>query len=389
MRTYAFWKSVRPFSVRSTISDVSELCNLIVELDRRFPTDSLPGIEIGPPGAADERVLAWIDATFGGFWSSEAAVGLTMVARRGEEPVGFATLDPKGPRFSWLDASSRDPQTGIFGPFGVALAERRRGIGTLLLHRALNALRERGHARALIPAVTDEALERYYADTVAARVAERFERTALYRRGRRALVMASGNGSNFQAVLDAARSGELPIEIVGLVSNNPRAFALERARSAGLSSVEAVAWNRAEEPRASYDARLLDSVRAHRADLVLLLGWMHLLDASFVRAFPEVLNLHPAFLPLDPQRDVVVMPDGSRIPAFRGPHAVRDALAAASPWVGATLHRVTASTDRGPVMARAPLWVEPDEDEEHLTQRVHALERRVVRAGIVRWLCER
>ncbi len=87
---------------------------------------------------------------------------------------------------------------------------------------------------------------------------------------------------------------------------------------------------------------------------------MHLLDAPSSRAFPQMLNLHPAFLPLDPRRDAVVMPDGKPIPAFRGPHAVRDALAASSPWVGATLHRVTTATDRGPVLARKPLRVEPE-----------------------------
>ena len=122
---------------------------------------------------------------------------------------------------------------------------------------------------------------------------------------------------------------------------------------------------------------------------MLLLGWMHLLSESFVGAFPEMLNLHPAFLPLDPDRDDVAMPDGIRIPAFRGPRAVRDALAGSSPWVGATLHRVTGATDRGPVLARKPLLVKPGEDEDDLMERVHEIERGVVRAGVTRWLYER
>jgi phosphoribosylglycinamide formyltransferase-1 len=116
---------------------------------------------------------------------------------------------------------------------------------------------------------------------------------------------------------------------------------------------------------------------------------MHLLPVSFVRAFPELMNLHPAFLPLDPRRDDVVMPDGTAIPAFRGPRAVRDALAGSSRWVGATLHRVTGETDRGPVMARKPLRVRDGESEEELMERVHEIERGVVRAGVTRWLYER
>lgn len=371
------------------MTGVTELLNLVVELDRPFPTDPLPGIEIAPAARADEQTLAWIDDVFGGSWSSEADAGDAIVARRDRNPIGFAALDPKGFRFAWLDRLGREPGTGIFGPFGVAPEERNRGLGRLLLRGALDAMRARGFARTLIPAVTDERLVRYYADAAGARVAERFERTALYRPARRALVMASGNGSNFQAVLDASRSGALPIEVAGLISNDPHAYAVERARNAGIESVQIVSWNRAEEDRAAYDARLLEAARSQAPDLALLLGWMHLLGESFVRAFPEMLNLHPSFLPLDPRRDDVVMPDGQTIAAFRGPRAVRDALAASSPWVGATIHRVTGATDRGPVFARRPLRVEPGEDEERLMVRVHELERGVVRAGVMRWVYER
>ena len=137
-----------------------------------------------------------------------------------------------------------------------------------------------------------------------------------------------------------------------------RAYAIERARAAGVAGVHVVEWRRKEEMRAQYDERLLEAVRSERPDLVLLLGWMHLLSDAFVAAFPEMLNLHPAFLPLDPSCDDVGLPDGTRIAAFRGPRAVHDALAAGSRWVGATVHRVTPATDRGPVLARKPLRVE-------------------------------
>jgi phosphoribosylglycinamide formyltransferase 1 len=368
---------------------VSTLFNLVVGLDERFAAEPQPGIDIGAAEPADERTLAWIDDVFGGSWSSEARLGSSIVARRAGSPVGFATFDLKGLQFAWLEGFAREPGVGIFGPFGVAPDERKSGLGTRLLRLALNALRERGYARALVPAIGDERLVRYYADAVGARVVERFERAALYRPARRALVMASGNGSNFQAVLDSSRDGELPIEIVALLSGNPRAYAVERARMAGVDSIHVCAWNREDETREAYNARLIEAARSERPDLVLLLGWMHLLADSFVRAFPELLNLHPAFLPLDPERDDVVMPDGTRMPAFRGPRAVHDALAASSKWVGATLHRVTSATDRGPVLARKPLRVTPGEDEEHLMERVHEIERGVVRVGITRWVYER
>jgi len=365
------------------------LQNLVVELDRDFEIAWQPGIAVSRPGAADETTLAWIDDVFGGAWSSEAAAGTTIVARRAGRPAGFATFDVRGLTYAWLQGLAREPGVGIFGPIGVAAEEREHGLGTLLARLALDALRERGFTRAIVPAVGDDRLVRFYAGAAGARVAETFERASLLRSARRALVMASGSGSNFAAVLDASRERTLPLEVVSLICNEPRARAIERARDAGLPSIRVVAWDRATTDRGAFDARLLDAARAEKPDLVLLLGWMHLLSPDFVRAFPEMLNLHPAFLPLDPSQDEVAMPDGTRIPAFRGARAVRDALAASSPWVGATLHRVTSATDRGPVMARKPLRVRPGEEEEPLMERVHELERGVVRAGVMRWLYER
>ncbi len=367
---------------------MSEIRNLVVDLAAVRDAAQPPrGIELASPAAADERTLAWIDDTFGGWWSSEAYAGESIVALRDGAPVGFATIDPKGLQFSWLRGLAREPGVGIFGPFGVAPEERNLGVGRALLARALTALRERGYARALIPAVGDDRLVHYYRECADATVAERFERTELLKSAPRTLILASGNGGNFQAVLDAARSGKLPLEIVGLISNNRRAYAIERARAGGVPAC-VVDWDRQAESRAEYDARLLDAARSQSPSLVLLLGWMHLLAEPFVCAFPEMLNLHPAFLPLDPRRDAVALPDGTQTAAFRGPRAVRDALAASSNWVGATLHRVTAQTDRGPVMARKPLRVEPGEDEDHLMERVHAIEHRLVVAGITRWLYE-
>ncbi len=367
---------------------MARLYNLVVDLVEWPAAPELAGIEVASAGPADDRTLAWIDECFGGAWSSEAHAGINVVASRAGAPVGFATVDPKGLTYAWLDGIARERDAGIFGPFGVAPGERKTELGRVLLLRALDVLRERGYARAVIPAVGDERLVRYYKETAGARVAEEFDRVTLMRPKRRVLIMASGNGSNFQAVVDAVRRGDLPLEIAGLLVNDDRAFAIERAKKAGIA-VRSVAWNRSTDKRSAYDERLLEAARADGPDLVLLLGWMHLLSDGFVATFPELINLHPAFLPLDPQRDDVVFPDGVRTAAFRGAYAVRDALQASAPWVGATVHRVTNSTDRGPVLARKPLRVEPAEEEAALMDRVHAIEREVVRAGLMRWLYER
>jgi phosphoribosylglycinamide formyltransferase-1 len=363
---------------------VTALHNLVVDLDvndgerRAAP----------PTEAADGRTLAWIDATFGGWWSSEATHGSNIIERRGDAPIGFVTMEQRGLQFRWLEGLARERGVGTIGPIGVAPEERRNGIGRHLLRSGLQELRERGFQRALITAVGGESLVQWYAGAVGARVAETFDREALLAPPPRTIVLASGHGSNFQAILDARAAGGLPIDIAGLIVNDASAFAIERARNAGVPA-SVIQWERAQEQRREFDRRLLDAAHGFEPDLVLLLGWMHLLDDSFVAAFPETLNLHPSFLPLDPQSDCVTCPDGTEIAAFRGAHAVRDALSAKSRWVGATVHRVTRATDRGPVMARFPLRTEPNELEGDLMPRVHAAEHKLVPAAITRWLFER
>jgi phosphoribosylglycinamide formyltransferase-1 len=363
---------------------VTALHNLVVDLD---VSDDEP-LEAPLTEAADGRTLAWIDATFGGWWSSEAAHGTNIVERRGDAPIGFVTIEQRALRFRWLCGIARERGVGLIGPIGVAPERRGMGIGRRLLRMALRELRERGFERALVTAVGDDNLVRWYADAAGALVAETFDRDALLAPPARTLVLASGNGGNFQAVLDAQHAGRLPIEITGLIVNDSNAYAGERARRAGVT-VSVVEWERGEEQRRDFDARLLNAARRFEPDLVLLLGWMHLLDDEFVAAFPELLNVHPSFLPLDPYGDSVTLPDGSETAAFRGAHAVRDALRARSRWVGATVHRVTRATDRGPVMARVPLRVEAGETEEALMPRVHEVEHRLVPTAIARWLFER
>ncbi len=331
-----------------------------------------------------ERILAWIDAEFGGTWSSEAAAGGIWIAEDSQGPVGFCAYDPRDLRFRWLRGWENEPAVGILGPLGVATRARTLGIGTVLLHAALFSLRERAYGRALLPAVAPE-LVTYYERHANARVVEEFETGD--GRSYRTTILATGNGSNFQAVLDAARCGTLPLDVSALVVNNSAARVVQRGARAGIA-VQLVAWDRARESRAEYDARILETVAATEPELVLLLGWMHVLSRPFVARFSEMLNLHPAFLPLDPAQDVVTMPDGSRMAAFRGPRAIDDACAAGAKWVGASVHRVGNEIDRGAVLARAPLELLVDEPRERLDERLHALERCVVAEAVKRWSYE-
>lgn len=377
---------------------MNEMVNLLVDLRApRFDESALARAQeaIANAGftnhtcdAGDGAFLAWIDEVFGGTWSSEAFAGKSAVAKKDGAFAGFATYDPRGLQFSWLRGLGAQDGVGIFGPFGVAPAFRGSPIGPNLLIAALACLRREGYAQALIPAVGNEKLIEYYVTHSGARVAERFDKAQWHRRKHRTVVLASGNGSNFQAILDGVREKRLPLDPVLLLSNKTGAYALERARNAGVPAV-ALAWDRKAQSREQYDAALMDAVRREEPDLILLLGWMHLLEPAFVEAFPETINIHPAFLPLDQRSDDVAFPDGSRTPAFRGARAVRDAFAANAKWIGASSHRVTLAADRGPVLVRAPLAVRDGETEDAIMERLHPLEHRVLAGGVMRWVYER
>jgi len=332
----------------------------------------------------DDALCAWIDVAFGGGWSGEAYRSKNLVLSRGGQRCAFLSLAARELRYAWLRNEGARSGTGIFGPIGVAAESRSGGIGADLARVGCARLRELGYERALIPAVGGPQLERFYERVLGARVVERIDPMRWWEPRARVVAMASGNGSNLQALLDAISRNELPIDLAAVVVNRGDAGAAERARAAGVRHVEQTIWLRASESRASYDARLLASVDRLEPEGVVLLGWMHLLDAKFVARFPELLNLHPAYLPHDPRADSVTLPDGSSIPAFRGAHAIRDALAAGSAWVGASVHRVSADTDRGEVLLRRPL-VSEGRSESELADALRPIEHRITVEAMRLW----
>jgi phosphoribosylglycinamide formyltransferase-1 len=191
----------------------------------------------------------------------------------------------------------------------------------------------------------------------------------------RFVVMASGNGSNLQAVLDACASGALSAQVAAVVSDRRDAFALQRAETAGVPSVHV--GLREGEARASYDARLADVVSGFDPDIVVLAGWMRLLTLDFLGWFPGmVVNLHPA-LP-------------GELP---GTHAIARAHAECEAGTrtrtGVMVHLVPdEGVDDGPVLATEEIDLRPDESLSDLEARVHAVEHRLL-VSTLRDLCLR
>ena len=171
----------------------------------------------------------------------------------------------------------------------------------------------------------------------------------------RIVVLASGSGTNLQAILDRLHGGG-EVEVVGVGSDRPEARALERARAAGVET--AVFAAAGFEDRAARDAAIGDWVEARDADLVVLAGYMQLLSAAFVRRFRNrVVNIHPALLP-----------------AFPGLDAIGQALAAGAETTGVTVHFVDEGVDTGPPILQRALPVPPGCGREELERTVHALE---------------
>jgi phosphoribosylglycinamide formyltransferase-1 len=195
------------------------------------------------------------------------------------------------------------------------------------------------------------------------------------RRTTRIVVMVSGGGSNLQAILDACASGELPAEVVAVVSNRADVFALQRADAAGVPAVHV--GPQPDESRGDYDARLADVVAGFGPDVVVLAGWMRVLTMSFLGWFPQrVVNLHPA-----------------RPGELPGTHAIErawhEALAGERTETGVMVHLVPdEGVDDGPVLATATVAIRPDDTLETLTERVHATEHRLL-IDTLRTMCQK
>jgi phosphoribosylglycinamide formyltransferase-1 len=174
----------------------------------------------------------------------------------------------------------------------------------------------------------------------------------------RIVVLASGSGTNLQAILDSLH-GRDGIEVVGVGSDKPGAGALERAVAAGVDT--AVFPADAYADRTGRDAAMGDWVESHHADLVVLAGYMQLLTEPFVARFRgRVVNVHPALLP-----------------AFPGLDAIGQALAAGAEETGVTVHFVDEGIDTGPTILQRRVPVPVGREREVLEAAIHAVEHQL------------
>jgi phosphoribosylglycinamide formyltransferase-1 len=183
------------------------------------------------------------------------------------------------------------------------------------------------------------------------------------------VILISGRGSNLQAMLAETRTGKLPIEIRAVISNNPAAEGLQRARAAGVPAE--IIDHRDYVERSLFDAALMRAIDRHAPRLVILAGFMRILGEAFIRHYAgRLLNIHPSLLP-----------------AFKGIDTHARALAAGAAQHGASVHFVTNDLDGGPVIVQASVPVRAGDTIDTLAARVLHEEHRILPLAI-RWFVE-
>ena len=185
----------------------------------------------------------------------------------------------------------------------------------------------------------------------------------------RLVVLISGNGGNLQAILENIQRGFLQAEVAAVISNNPDAFGLERARSFGVPAI--VCDHKAFANRRDFEIALEKHINHYAPDYIVLAGFMRILSADFIATYPHrILNIHPALLP-----------------RHKGLHTHRQVLASGDSQHGATVHVVTPELDAGQLLAHSTLPVLDSDTESSLQARVFQLEHRLY-SQVLAWLSE-
>jgi len=172
-------------------------------------------------------------------------------------------------------------------------------------------------------------------------------------------VFASGNGSNFQAIIDVVTSGELAAEISVLICDKPGAYAVERANEAGIPSFvfQAKVYPSKEE----YEEAILEELKKYDVDFIVLAGYMRLIGTTLLSAYQgRIVNIHPSLLP-----------------AFPGKDAIGQALAAKAKWSGVTIHYVDEGMDTGPIIIQERVRLEDLETRESLQKKIQRIEHKL------------
>lgn len=172
-------------------------------------------------------------------------------------------------------------------------------------------------------------------------------------------VLCSGSGTNLQAIIDKVKSGYIPAKIVLVLSDKSDAFALTRAKKAGIETV--VLNSKDYKTREDFDKEVIKNLKKRNAELVVMAGFMRLLSPYLIKEYKNrIINIHPALLP-----------------SFKGTSGIKDALDYGVKVTGATVHFVDEHLDNGPIILQSCVDIKDDDTEDTLLERVHKEEHKI------------
>ena len=184
------------------------------------------------------------------------------------------------------------------------------------------------------------------------------------------IVLASGNGSNFEAIVRHIRDENLPLKVTYLLTDNPKAYALKRAERLGIPSK--ILDYKSFDNRDEYNRALLKFLKSLDFDLIVLAGYMRILPPFIVREFwRKIINIHPSLLP-----------------AFPGLHAIEKAYKYGVKVTGVTVHYVDEGVDTGPIIMQECVKIEDDDTLETLEEKIHKVEHEIYIKAIKKILLE-
>jgi phosphoribosylglycinamide formyltransferase-1 len=181
-------------------------------------------------------------------------------------------------------------------------------------------------------------------------------------------ILASANGTNAQAIIDATKSGKLKANVRVVLTNKPEVGVIERAKKAGIP-VEIIPSRGYKNRREEYDTLVVEALRKYNVDTIALAGWMRILSSVFIDAYGgRIINLHPAILP-----------------SFKGHKGIEDAYAYGVKVTGCSVHLVVPELDAGPLIIQAAVPVKGSFDE--LEEQIHRMEHRILPQAL-QWFSE-
>ncbi len=184
-------------------------------------------------------------------------------------------------------------------------------------------------------------------------------------------IFASGNGTNFQAIVDSVASGMLKVKVALLVGDKRKAFVFKRAKEAGIKTF--FADPKKFSTKQEYEKHIIAHLKKEGVELIVLAGFMRILSPFFIKGYKNrILNIHPSLLP-----------------AFSGKDAIKKALRYGVKVSGVTVHLVDEKVDHGPIIAQEPVTVLGQETIEELETRIHEVEHKVYSQAIDRIISAR